>query len=89
MRGSSKVELDKETVNILLKEFASKPDSEVTFENGRLFAHLSGLKVEITNLPLNSTKLNLEGSFGKVDVELSDFLMEANGVKMNFEIEVD
>lgn len=88
MPGTSKIQLDKNTVNILLKEFASKDGAEVLYENGHIVVNKDGLKLTVTELPLKSTKLQLDGKSGKVNLELSDFKLEESQISLDLSIDL-
>jgi hypothetical protein len=89
MDGTSKLQLDKNTVNILLKEFASKDGTEVHYENGQIVVDQSGLKLTVTDLPLKNTKLKLDGKFGTVRLELADFNLSNDEVYVSVNVGLD
>jgi hypothetical protein len=88
MQGSSKIQLDKNTMNILLKEFASKDGTNVSYQNGHLVVDTDGLQLTVESLPLKQTKLRVDGKFGTVNVELTDFRLEEAQVSLDLDIAV-
>lgn len=89
MQGKSKIELDSNAVNILLKEFASKDGTYVSYQGGLIQVDREGLRIRVTELPLKETKLQMQGSFGTVNLELSDFKLEPNSITLDLDIGVD
>lgn len=86
MSGTSKIQIDKDTVNLLLKEFASKDGTEVNFENGQIVVTKGSLKMAVTQLPLKSTRLEVQGKSGKVKLELTDFKLEESQLSLDLDI---
>ncbi len=86
MRGSSKIQLDENTVNILLKEFVSNDDTRASFQNGHIVIDKQGLKISLTQLPLKQTKLQLQSKFATLNVELADFRLEPTQVCLDLDI---
>lgn len=89
MDGTSKIQLDKNTVNILLKEFASKDGTKVEYENGQIVVDQAGLKLTVTELPLKNTKIRLDGKFGTVRLELADFKLANDEISLNINVGLD
>lgn len=89
MDGTSKIELDKNTMNILLQEFASRDGVKVRYENGKIVVNQAGLKLTVTELPLKHTKLRLDGRFGTVNLELADLLLESERVSLSIDVGLD
>lgn len=86
MQGKSKIQLDTNTVNILLKEFASVEGTEVCYQDGNIVVDKSGMKLTLTELPLKQTKLRVDGAFGTVNVELADFKLGNEEVSLDLDI---
>ena len=86
MQGKSKIQLDTNTVNILLKEFASAEGTDVSYANGHIVVNKDGLKLTLTDLPLKQTKLKVDGSFGTVNVELADFRLDPSEIALDVDI---
>ena len=89
MRGKSKIELDANAVNILLREFASQDGTYVSYQGGLIQVDRQGLRIRVTELPLSETKMQLQGAFGTVDLELSEVKLEPDAVKLDLDIGMD
>lgn len=86
MAGTSKIQMDKDTVNLLLKEFAGKDGADICFENGQILVTKGSLKMAVTQLPLKSTRMEVQGKSGKVKLELTDFRLEESQVSLDLHI---
>lgn len=86
MKGTSKIQMDKDTVNLLLKEFASKDGTEISFENGQIVVSKGSLRMAVTQLPLKSTRLEVHGRSGRVKLELADFKLEESQLSLDLDV---
>lgn len=87
--GTAKIQLDSNAVNILLKEFASKDGTEVTYKDGQIQVQRPGLKLSVTQLPLDDTRLRLDGTFGTVKLQLANFKLEEHQVSLKLNVSLD
>lgn len=87
--GKSHIQLDRSTVNILLREFASKDGSQFSYQDGQFVLEQGPLKVSVTELPLKDTKLRVEGKFGTVRLELTDFQLNAEDLRLDLQVGMD
>ena len=87
--GTAKIQLDSNTVNILLKEFAGKDGAQLSYQNGQLVVEQSGMKLTVTELPLKDTKIKLDGKFGTVRLELADFRLQDEEISLNINVGLD
>lgn len=86
MDGLTKIQVDKNTLNILLKEFASNDETQMSFEDGQIVVDKAGLKLTVKELPLKNTKLSLNGKFGVVNLELADFKLEESQLSLDIDV---
>jgi len=87
--GTAKIQLDSNTVNILLKEFAGKDGAQLSYQNSQLVVEQSGMKLTVTELPLKDTKIKLDGKFGTVRLELADFRLQDEEISLNINVGLD
>ena len=70
--GKAKLSLDKRAVNLLLRELTGKrEDLKLSYENGHFVLDKAGLKLTLTEVPLQNTKLKLDGLTETVRLELT------------------
>ncbi|MGE0494151.1 MAG: hypothetical protein AB7S38_33380 [Vulcanimicrobiota bacterium] len=85
--GRGKISLDKDTVNILLSEFANRDGMTLSYQDGRLLVDQGTVKVRVTHLPLKSTRLELDVvGQGSVTLEVDDCRLETESVELDLTI---
>ena len=89
MQGKTRIQFDKDTLNILLGEFASNDTTKVRYENGNFVVDKAGLNVKLTQLPLKDTKLEIKRNSKLVSVALAGFFLEENQVSLDIDVKLD
>ena len=85
--GKSKIQLDKDTVNILLREFASREGMSLSYGDGRLLVDQGALKVSVNALPLKDASFDVayEG-YGTVRFGVDDLRLKENEVELDLSV---
>ncbi|MCA9795251.1 MAG: hypothetical protein KC910_25755 [Candidatus Eremiobacteraeota bacterium] len=85
--GKGKISLDKDTINILLAEFANRDGMTFSYHEGRLLVDQGSVKVTVTHLPLKSTRLELDVvGQGAVTLEVDDCRLETESVDLDLTV---
>lgn len=85
--GKSKIQLDKDTVNILLSEFASRDGMELSYDEGRLLVDQGSLKVTVSALPLKDAQFQVAYTgYGTVNFGIEDFRLQPGQVEVDLNV---
>ena len=86
--GRSKVSLDADALNLVLKNFASKPDGlKLAFEDGVLQCEAGDVSVNLKGLSLQDTEMNLKHkSKGAVNLTIKNLSLSGDGAQLQVEI---
>lgn len=84
--GRAKIALDKETVNILLSEFASNDKAKLSYQDGKILTDLGHAQISLDHLPLAHTQLSVDGAFGKVVIAVSELQMKDAEISLELDV---
>ncbi len=87
--GNTRIQMDKSTLNILLKEFVIKDDITLSYEGGEVVMDKGGLRVSLRHLPLKGTQFKVDGKFGAVYLDVADFKLEESQLELDLEVGVE
>lgn len=89
--GKSKVSLDADALNLVLKNFVSKPDGpKLAFEDGTLQCELGDISLNLKGLSLQDTEVNLKHkSKGAVNLTIRNLSLTGEGAQLQIEVSRD
>ncbi|MBI3927048.1 MAG: zinc-ribbon domain-containing protein [Armatimonadetes bacterium] len=90
-QGKSSVHLDADTVNILLQQFASRPEGpSFQFAGGKILMDQGDVKVSMANLKLSDARFQIQhAQMGAVQLDVGALQLSEGGLEIQLTVSIN